>query len=165
MRIMFYAYVLSGTEYALDISDVKLERLQRMLDNVLYEFEYPSLMRSKKRKFLDVIDLERIRERYGVLAIKQGRDYIIMKDMCNKFMRNELNLSNRQYARCTPLVKLRNFNSEMYKNSPDHRGANMWNEIPRDVDIQKLGVAQFLEQFKQGKYAKKSKIFTLTTVN
>ncbi|CAL8112595.1 unnamed protein product [Orchesella dallaii] len=60
-----------------------------------------------------------------------------------------------QYARCTPLVKLRNFNSEMYKNSPDHRGAIMWNEIPRDVDIQKLGVAQFLEQFKQGKYAKK----------
>lgn len=153
MRIMLYAYVLSVTDYAIDIwavvAESKLEKLQRMIDNFLYEFEYPTLMRSKRRRLLEEINFPKIRKKYNLLTISQRRDFVLMKGMCKKFVNKDLNLSNRLYARKTPLVKLRNFNSVLYKSSPDHRGTLLWNQVPREVELKESNINVFLEKFKQ----------------
>lgn len=83
------------------------------------------------------VNLIELRKKFDIISIIERRDYVICKLMYRKYVKKQLDLSDRLVGRNTPLIRLTNFCSETFKKSSLYRGKILWNKIPRHEDVNK----------------------------
>jgi len=107
----------------------------------------PRLIRKSKtrnyNRIRNKIDINELRDDFKFLTLSKRAEFVLFKNMYKAFAGKKLDLSKRTQAKTMPLVNIASFKSEIYKKSVKYRSSIIWNQLPKDWDMNIMEYEKF----------------------
>jgi hypothetical protein len=157
MCSMINAYVHSITDYCIDIwtvhSDVKLCKIQALINRFLLNYFFPSIVKKSKKKSyqavrrsMNIIDL---RSSCNFLSLKERSDYVLLKNLLKSHLLSPLSFTERSKNNPMPMLPVLRHSTASYERSLEFRGRKLWNDLPKDWVLNNMSYPGFCVKIKE----------------
>jgi hypothetical protein len=159
MCAMVNAHLHSVIDYCLDIwcvqNKTRLDSLQKKIDRFLISYNFPKLAKKKcnrKKSYQSIrnsIDIVKIRTECNFLTVRERCDYVLLKIAYKYYIKGKLTPAVRNLCHTFPKLKVIDRRTNILKKSTKFRMIELWNDLPRNWDIDKMNYAIFSNNVKQ----------------
>jgi len=166
MAIMLNASVNSVIDYGLDIwavqSPEKLTEIQGKVKRFVISYFLPGIMRRSKLGYDRIkkgININDLLSKCNFLSISERIEFVILKDLFKDVLNGKIVFSPRSKDKNMPLMEVPSFKSQLFRNSILYKGANIWNQLPKDWILLETSYVKFKELVKDWIISKRSDVF------